>query len=178
MRIERRNRTGWIVLGAVLFSGACSNNGDDGFNPNPDRIISVGVYIDGYHNCDGAPNGSPDVCEGVGAARIALLGPTGTDTLKTVSTQTSGSSKGIGVFHDVEPGTYRVTVAASTLADSLQVEEMELRQQSGSGWLPGVPVSDFDVTVSDDVIYVNLRLGYTAAASPAARLSSLVARSN
>lgn len=152
--MQRINRT-WALVGAVLFAAGCSNGSDNGFQPGPDRVISVGVYVD--RNGDE----EPDLTEAVGAARIGLLAQAGTDTLNTTSTQISGASKGIGVFHDVEVGTYRVTVAASTLGDSLQIAAMELRQQSGSGWLPGVPVNDFAVSVSDDVVYVNLRLVYT-----------------
>lgn len=153
--MQRSNRTAWVLVSAVLSTAACSNGSDDGFQPGPDRVISVGVYVD--RNGDE----EPDLTEAVGAARIGLLAQAGTDTLNTTSTQLSGASKGIGVFHDVEVGTYRVTVAASTLGDSLEVAAMELRQQSGNGWLPGVPVTEFAVAQSDDVIYVNLRLVYT-----------------
>jgi hypothetical protein len=153
--MQRINRTAWVLVSAMLSAVGCSNGSNGGVQPGPDRVISVGVYIDR----DGS--GDPDITEAVGAARIGLLGQVGTDTLNTTSTQLSGGSKGIGVFHDVEVGTYRVTVAASTLGDSLQIEAMELRQQSGSGWLPGVVVDDFPVAQSDDVVYVNLRLVYT-----------------
>jgi hypothetical protein len=163
--MQRSNRTAWVLVSAVLSTAACSGGSDNGVEPGPERVISVGVYIDGYHDCDGPPNGLPDVCEGVGAARIALLGPAGDDSLDFTSTSTQLANKGVGVFHDVEPGTYRVTVAAfapgGVLGDTLEIQAMELRQQSGSGWLPGTPVPDFSVSFSDDVVYVNLRLVYT-----------------
>lgn len=165
--MQRMNRTVGTALGAMLFGVACSSGSDGGFQPGPDRVVSVGVYVDR----DGS--GDPDLSEAVGAARIALLGPVSDDSLMTTSTQLSGGNKGIGVFHEVEVGTYRVTVAASTLGDSLQIDAMELRQQSGSGWLPGVTVDDFAVTQSDDIIYVNLRLGYPEPASAGARLERL-----
>jgi hypothetical protein len=147
------------MVGAVLFAVACSNGSDDGFQPTPDRLISVGVYIDE----DGS--GDPEETEGVPAARVALLcspspcvGPLGGDTVMTSSTRNSPPGVGVGVFQDVDVGTYRVSVAASVLGDSLEVQAMELRQQSGSGWLPGVEVNDFQVSFSDDVVYINLRL--------------------
>lgn len=152
MSTQRNNRTAWALVGAVLFAVACSNGSDDGFQPNPDRLISVGVYIDE----DGS--GDPEETEGVPAARVALLGATGDDTLMTTSTRNTPPGVGVGVFQDVDVGTYRVSVAASVLGDSLEVQAMELRQQSGSGWLPGVEVDDFQVAFSDDVVYVNLRL--------------------
>ncbi len=146
------NRTASVVIGAVLFAVACSDGSDNGFQPGPDRKISVGVYVDE----DGS--GDPDLSEAVGAARVALLGPVSDDTLMTTSTLASGATKGVGVFNDVEVGTYRVTVAASTLGACLAIEAMELLQQSGGGWLPGDEVTDFNVTVSVEIVFVNLRL--------------------
>ncbi len=97
----------------MLLLAACTNAGETlTLPPLANGAIGVGVFFDR----DGSLTltGADTIVTGV---RVALLAPSGTDTLRIATTD----SKGLAVFNDVPIGTYRVVIDRRALGDSVGV---------------------------------------------------------
>jgi hypothetical protein len=134
----------------AAIAAACTNAGETlTLPPLALGRIGVGVYFDR----DGSLT-QTTLDTTVAGVRVALLAPTGQDTLRTATTNASG----LAVFDSVPIGSYRLVVDRKALADSV-----------------GVVAGDTGVVrliASNDSIQSNrvIRLGYLEVSLAAARL--------
>jgi len=102
-----------LLLATLLGLGACDNAGRDLSLP---PVVEGGIAVGFYFDRDGT--GTFTTADTVFAgARVALLLPEGTDTIRTA---VSGAD-GIAIFDSVPVGTWRIQVDRAGLGDSIAV---------------------------------------------------------
>lgn len=102
------------ALTALLLG--CNNAGDNiTFAISQTGTVDVGVFLDR----DGSRTLTPQDTVLAGA-RVALLGPSGGDTVLAAATGANGAIK----FTQLPLGTYRVAVVPASVGDTVQVQEI------------------------------------------------------
>lgn len=108
------------LLSALVLPAACNNAGDDvTFGPFPTGQIGVLVFLD--RDGSGGPTSSDTSVTGV---RVALLGLSGSDTVRALLTDPNG----FALFDSVPLGDYRVAVDSARLGDSLRIAAVDSAQ--------------------------------------------------